>query len=92
MPKNQTAAGVKLDSTPLFAFLSEYESVCRKYGMIASAYGSEIYAYAVFCASPDEVAEHISDLKDEPLYKRERGALVPIANAAGQTPATEGSR
>ena len=49
-------------------FLREYEIVCRKYGMIASAYGWEITAYTVKTASSESITEHIEDLKDEELF------------------------
>jgi hypothetical protein len=46
-------------------FLSDYEVVCRKHGMVASAYGWDVMANAVRIASPESVTEHIEDLKNE---------------------------
>ena len=46
-------------------FLKDYEAVCRKHGMKASATGWEIEAECVMYAGPDEITEHISDLIEE---------------------------
>ena len=62
----------EVNSNDWLGFLEEYECLCRKYGMKASAYGSEVYAERIERVDGDEITEHIADLKDEGL-KPNRG-------------------
>lgn len=65
MGNDTNGGGVAIESIPLLDFLRDYEAVCRKHGMIVSAYGWEITAYAVRMASGVAISEHIKDLSSE---------------------------
>lgn len=58
----------------LAGFLSEYEAICKKYGMKVSWQGGQIYSEVVRTVNEAQIEEHVKDLRDEPVidYKGNR--------------------
>lgn len=63
---------MKNDKLLLLGFLHEYEAICRKYRLIASAYGWNITSECVKETDADDITEHIDDLRNEGIMFKKK--------------------